>query len=265
MIFKSSIYGDGNMTRTEWRNYKIALVLSIVLHLIILLAYFPAHPFPRNIFLETIPVGMVEIPAGSSLSGPPAAEIASNPGSDDSPPVLPDTGATVLKSNQPEPKEKDSLKVKPTSTPKVTQTSKPASDVKPGQKPGIQDGTPGSGETGTGGGNGGTRNGPTGFGTGEGQVLRLGRMPAYPKGAMNEGKEGDVGVRLLVGAGGALEKIELIQPSVDERFDKAVIYVIQNDWQFKPESQNYYIDLVFSFSIKNGVCSVKFIHSETRP
>ncbi len=259
------IFGERNMTRIEQRNYKIALAVSIALHLVILLAYIPAHTFPRNVFLDTIPVGMVEIPAGSSLTGPPAANIASNPGSGDSQPVLPDTGSVVHKPDKTGPQERDSLKVKPTVVPKVTEVKKPASDVKPGQKPGDRDGPSGPDGTGAGGGIGGVQNGPIGFGTGEGQVLRLGRMPTYPKGAMNEGKEGDVGVKLLISAGGALEKIELIQPSGDERLDKAVIYALQNEWQFKPQSQRYYIEIVFSFSIAKGTCTPKYIHSETLP
>jgi protein TonB len=95
-------------------------------------------------------------------------------------------------------------------------------------------------------------------------VLNQGTLPRYPKNAMNEGVEGEVKVRVFVDVGGGLEKADLLETSGDFRLDKVTVSSLERGWKFKPETEKYYIDLVFSFRIKTGI-SILFVNSETRP
>jgi len=105
---------------------------------------------------------------------------------------------------------------------------------------------------------------PEGLGTGKGMVTVLGPMPAYPRNAKNEGKEGYVETRILVNAAGSLELVIVTDSSDDIRLDYAAVSSIEQGWKFKAVAKNYFIDLIFSFKIKTGV-SIQFIDSETRP
>lgn len=79
---------------------------------------------------------------------------------------------------------------------------------------------------------------------------------------MNEGKEGEVTVRILVLASGSLDKVMLLQSSGDSRLDKVTVNSITQGWRFKPVTKDYYIDLIFVFNLQSGV-TVKFVKSET--
>jgi TonB family protein len=101
------------------------------------------------------------------------------------------------------------------------------------------------------------------FGTGETMVKVVGPMPTYPPVVLKEGKEGKVTVRILVNARGKLELVIVMKSSEDLRLDYAATSSIERKWKFMPINEGYYIDLVFSFDIDNGV-TVKFLNSKTR-
>lgn len=256
------------MTSIERRNYRIAVIVSVAFHGILFLILFLKSMEPKPITLETYPVGMVELAQSTG-------------GFRTQPAVI--TG--ISSDNR---KNPDKRETKP-SQPKKSQPVKPASEIPlPNQK--MQAGThgeksqvtepsgdkettePGTDKTkktqGTSGSNGGddtktpTIDEPISFGSGEGMVSRLGPPPPYPKNAMNEGKEGEVTVRIMVHANGNLDKVLLLKSSGDSRLDKTTISAITRDWRFKPVSKDYFIDLAFIFNLKSGV-TVKFIKSET--
>jgi TonB family protein len=250
------------MKLNDRSNYMIAVVFSLVFHLLLVLLFVSGYLASKSSHLETFPVGMVEIAKGSpdgmiGMTGT-SPEKAEN--------------APTVKEPEKNDKDKETANLKPKIIPKMPSTDALLIGKKEGNKPiDIPTKGPsanGSGNAGNGeaAGNGKPGSGkPFGFGSGEGMVTVLGPLPSNPKNAMNEGKEGDVALRILVKADGSLENIQLGQLSGDTRFDNAAISVIKRTWKFKPVAQNYYIDLVFSFRIDSPVASLKFINAESRP
>lgn len=253
------------MTSIERHNYQIAVIVSLVFHGMLLLAFFLLEPKP--VALDSYPVGMVEVgrdpdnlpPRPDAITGvsqdSPKNTGNGNPKSDSSKP-----GTMKHSSEKPlqqqktnegitgeKPRTGDPMEDKPTIEPK-TETSQ----IKPGE-PGNN-----SNETKTP-----PVEEPISFGSGEAMVARLGTLPPYPKNAMNEGKEGEVTVRILVQSSGNLDKVLLLHSSGDSRLDNTTINSITRNWLFKPAAKDYLIDLVFGFNLKSGV-TVKFIRSETR-
>lgn len=251
------------MVANERRYYRIAVGCSLAFHLFIFILLLPPAFGGDAVLLQSVPVGIVELPgttggrpggSGGAVSGaapgePEAAVVKQAP-----PPGLPPT--VIGKSPK-----------RPAKASPAAPRGIPGGAGTTGSQgvPGVKEGGTGNGAggaAGEGGLGGGTGPG-IGLGNGEGKVLRLGILPPYPKGAMNEEKEGEVGVRILVLAGGGLEDVQLMRPSGDARLDNIVLKTIRDKWQFKPERRNYYIDLIFQFSLTNGV-AVKFVNAATR-
>jgi TonB family protein len=256
------------MTSIERRNYQIAVIVSIAFHGILIFIFFLKSMEPKPITLETYPVGMVELAQNTgSLRTQPAvitgisSDNRKNPNKGETKPSQP-------KKSQP---EKPSSEI-PLQNKKMqegthgvkSQVTEPSGDKEP-DKPGVVKSKDTQGKPVGSDGNdtkGPTVDEPISFGSGEGMVSRLGPPPPYPKNAMNEGKEGEVAVRILVHANGDLEKVLLRKSSGDARLDKTTINTITRDWQFKPVSKDYYIDLAFIFNLQSGV-TFRFIKSET--
>jgi protein TonB len=122
----------------------------------------------------------------------------------------------------------------------------------------------GSGSGGSGDGTGsGSGSGPIGFGTGA-KMTVLGPPPAYPKNALNEGKEGRVKIRILVRANGSLEKVQLLDSAGDQRLDNIVLNQVGRRWKFTPTSVDYLIDLTFVFNAKKAQVGIIFENAESR-
>ncbi len=248
------------MKLNERNNYIIALMFSLGFHALLLVLFVSGYLTSQVNQLETFPVGMVEIAKGSPDGGlgmaGPLPEGSGNT------PVVPD--APVQK-NQ----EKDKTAVKPQVLPKVPAENTVLIPKKEKSEPLVvpgKNGNPaGPGVTvnqGTGGSGGGSGK-PLGFGSGEGMVTVLGPKPSYPKSAMNEGIEGNVALRILVKADGNLENIQVSPSTTDSRLVNAAVLSIKRTWKFKPVTQNYYIDLAFSFH--DSEVTMKFVNAESRP
>lgn len=294
------------MIETDRRNYRIAILVSLIFHGSLILVCLPAFFSPKPVPVDTLPVGMVEIAPGSGKSGGElqAAGNSEVKQASQSQPVKNDTTQKTTKTDTvktitaKKPDEKSTstrdLSNKKTDSDKENSIAATKGDKQPVQQQpkdskeskdskdsggtsGSNNGAGGTasgGSGGTGGENAGNGNGsgagngngsgPVGLGTGEGKVSRMGPVPPYPKNAMNEGKEGEVGVRILVRADGSLEQVNVQKSSGDDRLDRAAVVNIEKNWKFAPETKDYYIDLIFAFSIQNGV-SIKFVNSQTRP
>ncbi|MCL6588889.1 MAG: energy transducer TonB [Firmicutes bacterium] len=248
------------MIKNEWRDYQIAVIGSVVFHLTLFLIYFPNGLLRQEMNLKTYPVGMV------SLSKGPGGLITDTPISEnqllEKKPPVPATKAEN-QPNRPKP-------VKNVPQPPKTNLSQDSIATADGPSPTEKPIPPVSGENSgdskapSGEGSGSTAPpSPRSLGNGEGKVFQMGALPPYPKNALNEGIQGAVGLRILVFANGGLERIELLSSSGDSRLDNAARRAV-NNWRFQPESDAYYIDIVFDFDLKNGV-SVKFIKAGTRP
>jgi TonB family protein len=251
------------MNLSERGNYMIAALMSLTLHCLLLFLFLPGYWSAKPAGLETYPVGLVEIAAGSP-DGSNGMMVSLPEGTEPAPPAAihnpggeqPDKGKTVVKPNvNPKPPPEDAIVLPKKEGLAIADdpNKKPTQAV---TKTGGKEGPGGNGTSGTG--------KPLGFGSGEGMVTVLGPLPPYPKNAMNEGKEGEVTVRILVKADGGLEQINLIKSSGDLRLDKVTVSTIERTWKFKPVTKDYYIDLLFNFNIQSGVTR-KFINSESRP
>jgi TonB family protein len=250
------------MNLTERGNYMIAILISLAFHLLLLILFIPGYLASKSTSLETYPVGLVEIAPGSpddsngmmgslpndTVQAPPNA--SKNP--EDKPQVK---GKIVTKPNVDSKSPPESAIILPKKDGSATADDSSKKIALKGPQVGDNQGTGGNGTVNTG--------KPQGFGTGEGMVTVLGPLPPYPKNAINEGKEGEVALRILVKADGSLEQVNLTKSSGDLRLDKAAASTIQRSWKFKPVTKDYYIDLVFSFNIQTEV-TVKFINSESR-
>ncbi len=248
------------MKLNERNNYIIALMFSLAFHALLLVLFVSGYLTSQVNELETFPVGMVEIAKGSPDGGLGMAGLS--PEESGNTPVIPDAPA---QKNQ----EKDKSAVKPQILPKasaentvlIPKKEKSEPLAVPGEN-GNPAGSGSTGDQGTGGSGGGAGK-PLGFGSGEGMVTVLGPKPSYPKSAMNEGIEGNVALRIWVKADGNLEDIQASPSATDSRLVNAAVLSIKRAWKFKPVTQNYYIDLVFSFH--DSEVTMKFVNAESRP
>jgi TonB family protein len=284
------------MNFTEQKNYIIAGVVSLTFHFLLLAIYLPGMLDSKNPGLETLPVGLVEIASGSpgevmvslSKNRPDISaalnsqgsrqphkekiEIKSAVNSNQSPAdatTISQKEAVAASGNQSSSSGDIEIKsaANPNQPPKdtVALPKKEATAVSdnPSERPGIQSTLSGNTEAINDSGNSGIR-GPQSLGTGEEMVAILGPMPPYPSNALKERKEGNVAMRILVKADGSLDIVIITDSSGDLRLDYAATSSIKRKWKFQPITKDYYIDLVFSFSVQIGV-SVKFLNSKTRP
>ncbi|HEX3046112.1 MAG TPA: TonB family protein [Bacillota bacterium] len=249
------------MIKNERRDYQIAILGSLVFHVLLFLIYFPNGLKQPEMNLKTYPVGMVTLSSGSSglesetqfqtqvfeKSPPqPGVKPENQPIREEPLKKVPDPPKT-------NPPERSIATADGPAADRPNSTGKAITPVPEGNSGGA------SGPTGAGSGSG----GPRSLGNGEGKVFQLGPLPPYPKNALNEGIQGEVSLRVLVLSNGEMEKIELRNSSGDSRLDNAAQRAIKS-WRFQPESEAYYIDIVFVFDLENGV-SIRFIKAETRP
>ncbi len=252
------------MTVSERWNYLIAGLLSLVFHILIGIMALPQLLTGGPVELDTFPVGVVELSGGIDAWG-----VRAGVGGGDDTLAAPAKPVTV----KPVPAKPQPIAVQPGAgqgTGQGPETAKSAVPPKDGIAVGPKataapsasgPGPAGSGSAGSGGAGDGL---PIRMGTGEKQVAVLGAMPPYPKNALNEGAEGDVALRILVRANGELERIVPLKPGGDERLNRVAVRAVEQNWQFKPGSDPYLIELTFVFRVDSGV-GVKFIKAETRP
>lgn len=275
------------MTRIERQNYRIAVVLSIFLHGLLFFIVFPAGVFDGNTTLDTYSAGLIDL-AGSTEDV--AAEVQPLPE-----PVKPQAvSAPKVASSEKRPApvperpvrrdEKTVEKPKPAENPKPVEESKTLEKSKTPEKPEqverVKPEPPqpepaspkaAASENGGGGGIGpGENQGKPpvkSLGDGSGMFSKRGlvRQPTYPKNALNEGKEGDVVLRVLVSANGTIEGVEIRQPSGDSRLDKSAQDYIRKEWHFNPNDQSYYVDVLFMFRIQAPMVDYRLLGSKTRP
>jgi TonB family protein len=258
------------MIKRENHDYQIAILGSLVFHLVLFMIYFPNASLRQDMNLKTYPVGMVTLSKGPAGLADETPVIDTKVNEKDPPrPVTKPENPPVRQ----EPVKKVPDPPRTNLPPRVpvensiatsdgpNSTEKPVTPV-PAVNSGGNMAGPGEGAEPGGSGSGAPPE-PRGLGNGEGKVFQMGALPPYPKNALNEGIQGTVGLRILVFENGGLEKIDLMSSSGDPRLDNAALRTVKN-WRFQPESEAYYIDIVFAFDLKNGV-SVKFIKAETRP
>lgn len=213
------------MTVSERRNYQVAVLFSIILHLSLMLIVFPVQ-------LLSIPTGVEEIAVGIyefTPAEPQAITIAPEP----------EVAIEI---------EKPISKPVPSRPKPVVQTNQQPNTGGLNQNPSPIESTP---------------KGPVSLGDGMGMVLGFGEKPSYPKSAENEGVEGEVLVRVFIQKDGTLEGAEIIKSSGDSRLDNAAISSLKRNWTFKPNTEAYYIDIMFTFA--NYKPDYKLIKSATRP
>jgi protein TonB len=252
------------MTVSERWNYLIAGLLSLAFHILIGIMALPQLLTGEPVELDTFPVGVVELAGGIDAGGGPAGV-----GAEGDAPAAPAKPVSA----KPVPVKPQPVAVQPGAVPGTGQGAEAAKSAVPPQD-GIAvgpkvtgaplaagSGPAGSGLAASGGAGGGL---PIRLGNGEKQVAVLGAMPPYPKNALNEGAEGDVALRILVRANGQLERIALLKSGGDERLNRVAVRAVEQNWQFKPGSEPYLIELTFVFRVDSGV-GVKFIKAETRP
>ncbi len=293
---KMPVFGEERkMNLTEQKYYSIAIIVSLIFHLLLLTIDLPGILDLKNPGLEAFPVGLVEV-----ASEPPAEEMVSLPQNSNQSVAFnrPGSrqslkGANEIKTNPnpnqsplhnataPSKKGGDAVSGNPVE--RSGDKSVPKTNINPYQPSNDVIATPkkeevtafdhAAGKTGNQNLPGGNIEKITGsensrdnelpdFGTGEEMVTAL-TMPTYPSIVMKEGKEGNVSVRVLVNAGGGLGLAIITKSSGDLRLDHAAVTSIQKKWKFKAMPKGYYIDLVFSFSVRIGV-SVKFLNAKTR-
>lgn len=219
------------MTASEHRNYQAAILFSIILHLSLLLIVFPMQLFSVPAGVEEVAVGMYEFSGTEpQIAAPvPEPEVAIKPELQPKPVSL-----------QPKPAIQPKPTIQPNPKPQNGQSSQ---DIKP---------------------NGNLPKAPVSFGAGAGMVIGFGTAPYYPKNALNEEVEGEALIRALIKNDGALEQVDLVKSSGDPRLDRAAVNSLKREWVFKPNTEDYYIDIAFTFSLKSGV-EYKLINSATRP
>lgn len=213
------------MTVSERRNYQVAILFSIILHLSLVLIVFPMQ-------LLSIPAGVEEVAVGIYEfidSEPQVVTIEPEP-------------EVVVKP------EKTRPKPIPVQTKPTVQTSPKPKNGQPNQDSKLVEKPP---------------KGPTSLGTGLGMVIGFGQKPTYPKDADNEGVEGEVLIRVLVKKDGSIENTEFRKRSVDSRLDNAAVDSLKRAWSFKPNTDEYFIDIMFSFADHEG--DFKLVNSATRP
>ncbi len=262
------------MTRIERQNYRIAMILSAFLHGLLLLVAIPVGVLDGNTSLDTYSAGLIDLEAGIKEA---ASEIRTIPQ-----PAKPRTvpaPKTVAAEKRPVPVperptqsvEKAVEKPKPLEKPKPEEKAERAEPVKP-ETAQPEPTAPASSSAENAGGNGtasgGTREMPAvkSLGDGSGMFSKRGlvKRPTYPKNAMNEGKEGDVVLRVLVHANGTIEEIEIRQSSGDTRLDKSALDFIRREWQFNPNDQPYYVDVMMLFRLQAPTVEYRLLGAKTR-
>lgn len=216
------------MTVSERRNYQVAILFSIIIHLSLILIVFPM----QLLSLPSGPSGVEEIAVGMYEF-------------DDTESELPNTGTDPVIVVKP-----DKIEAKP-----IASSTKPIVKMNPKPKKGQpdQNSKPADNLSKT----------PISFGDGMGMVIGFGQKPTYPKNALNEGAEGEVLVRVLIKKDGSIGNTELLKRSGDSRLDEAAVKSLKREWVFKPNTEDYFIDIKFEFIDYDT--DYKLLNSATRP
>lgn len=214
------------MTLSERRNYRVAILVSIIFHLSLMLIAFPMG-------LLSLPSGVEEVAVGLYEFTGPEEELQAAPSEQE----------VIVKTEKSKPK--------PSSSPakSIVQTG-----PEPKNGPSNQISKPGEDLPKT----------PINLGDGSGMIIGFGQPPTYPKNAENEGVEGTVLVRVFINKDGILENTEIKKKSGDLRLDNAAVNSLKREWIFKPNTEDYYIDILFSFTMDSGP-GYKLVSSATRP
>ncbi len=214
------------MTVSERRNYQVAVLFSIILHLSLVLIVFPMQLLSVPPGVEEVAVGIYEFTGSEPelVTTAPETEVAIEPVKPRPKPI----------SSQPKPAVQNGQQPK---------NGQPNQNVKPVEN---------------------LPKASTSLGDGSGMVIGFGQPPGYPKNAENEGVEGEALVRVFVKKDGAFEFAKLINSSGDSRLDNAAVNSVKREWVFKPNTEDYYLDIMFSFS-KNSRPDYKLVNSATRP
>ncbi|NLW47708.1 MAG: TonB family protein [Firmicutes bacterium] len=214
------------MTVSERRNYQVAVLFALIFHLSLALVVFPMQLLTISSGVEEMAVGIYEL-----------SDFELEDQATEAKPEL------IVKAEKQKPKP-------------IPSPAKPVVHANPKPKNGQPDQIvkPGTEHL----------NSPIGLGDGSGMVIGFGRPPYYPKNAENEGSEGQVLVRVFVKKDGSLEKTEIKEKSGDLRLDNAAVNSLKREWIFKPNTEDYYIDILFSFSMDSRP-GYKLIDSATRP
>lgn len=213
------------MIVSERRNYQVAVLFSIILHLSLVLIVFPMQLLSIPDGIEEVAVGVYEFfPSEPQvITTVPELEIA----------IAPEKALPRPTPNRPKPVAQTSQQPK---------TGEPNQNIKPIES---------------------SPKGPVSLGDGAGMVIGFGQKPSYPKNAVNEGVEGEVLVRVHIKMDGTLEGTEFIKRSGDSRLDNAAINSLNKNWTFKPNAEAYYIEIMFTFI--DYETDYKLIKSATRP
>lgn len=214
------------MTISESRNYQVAILVSIIFHLSLALIVFPMQllSLPSNV--EEVAVGVYEF-VGSEPELPAATS----------------EQELIVRAEKPKPKPSSSP-AKP-----IVQTGPKPKNGHPNQISKLGEDLPKT---------------PINLGDGSGMIIGFGQPPYYPKNAENEGVEGTVLVRVFINKDGILENTEVKKKSGDLRLDNAAVNSLKREWIFKPNTEDYYIDILFSFTMDSRP-GFKLVNSATRP
>ncbi len=213
------------MTVSERRNYQVAILFSIILHLSLVLIVFPMQLLSIPAGVEEVAVGIYEFtdsqPEEPTIA--PEPELVVKPKKTKPKPILNQTKPVAQTNPQPK-------------TGQPNQNSKPTENLPKA---------------------------PISFGDGAGMVVGFGQKPNYPKNADNEGVEGEVLIRALIKRDGTVENTQFIKRSGDSRLDNAAVNSLKLEWAFKPNVEDYYIEIMFTFV--NHESNYKLLKSATRP
>lgn len=282
------------MTLSERRYYRFAVLLSLIFHGAVFLIHFamPQGFLANPSGLETMAPSILDLPPGSPYTqtvthpqsaGPRQSQLRSEQVIK----VKPESQSEIKPAKPQRPAEepvKDELKIK---KPKKLTEEEPKLKSEPEPVP-IEKKQPSKlepskkdieakavkepvlvSQTGAadGGGTAGDSNQPPvakNYGSGEQMVAAGLNLPIfYPKNAQNEGKEGDVVVRVLIAPDGTVEKVAVVRSSGDSRLDQnAVSY--GRKLKFKANPEKYYVEYLVSYKINTVTPLIKFLRSESR-
>jgi len=267
---------------SERNNYLLAVTISLLFHLLLcLVTLAPGFWFNNYPGMETVAAEMVELtsqgsqPAKTAEISAPVVKVEAK-----------ETKTAVPKKSNPQPVAERKINLeskkqpvkeepKPETLKQVVAPTQPVSPPKResaesndsvSQKPVTAAADGATKETPDNSGNNGSGNAPPAgrsLGDGSGMVLQMDQKFNYPKNPQNEGKEGEVYLKLLIRADGSLESAAVTKKSGDPRLDRAAENYVKQ-WKFKANDSSYLIELVFKFNLKTGVTHA-FINSITRP
>lgn len=278
------------MTATERKDYSLATLLAVIIHLALLVVSLPPGMFGGTSHLDIYSAGLVEFKPGTQQP-----VVQSTPPPKPVPPkvILP---KKEVKQPQPKPQEKPEKKVevtvpkqeqtkvepKPEPEPRPEPEPEPEPEPKPEPKPepepdsklepepeptdpAVESSVSGEESVGEAAESSQSTQQGQSLGDGSGMFSRKGVMvrPVYPKNSQNEGVEGDVTLRVLVSPEGILEDVETIQSSGDSRLDRSAEDFITREWRFNPNVEAYYIDVVIMFRISE-LPKYQLLGSQTR-